>query len=113
MTVYSETVLVQGALRDYLTRLGWEVVNGGDALALAALGRTSEEEMFLRGPLEAALRRLNPWLTAALLKEAMNKLTAPIGLSGLLEANATRYDWALHGVEVKFRDARTGAVETK
>ena len=113
MTVYSENELVQGALRDYLTRLGWEVVNGGDALALAALGRTSEEEMFLRGPLEAALRRLNPWLTAPLLKEAMNKLTAPIGLSGLLEANATRYDWALHGVEVKFRDARTGAVETK
>lgn len=113
MGVYGENALVQGALREQLAGLGWEVVNGGDADALAALGRVSDEEMFLRVPVEAALRRLNPWLTAALLKETIAKLTAPIGLSGLLETNAERYDWALHGVEVKFRDARTGAMETK
>ena len=113
MNVYSENTLVQKALREQLVKLGWEVVNGGDAGALAALGRMSEEELFLRGPLEAALRRLNPWLTAPWLKEAVEKLTAPIGLSGLLETNAERYDWALHGVEVRFHDARTGAVETR
>ena len=113
MTEFSENALVQRALREQLAGLGWEVVNGGDAVALAALGRMSEEELFLRGPLEAALRRLNPWLTAPLLKEAVEKLTAPIGLSGLLETNAERYDWALHGVEVRFHDARTGAVETR
>ena len=113
MNVYSENTLVQKALREQLAKLDWEVVNGGDADALAALGRMSEEEMFLRGPLEDALRRLNPWLTTPLLKETIGKLTAPIGLSGLLETNAERYAWALHGVEVKFRDTKKGWEETR
>ncbi len=113
MGVYGENALVQGALREQLAGLGWEVADGGDAGALAALGRASEEEMFLRGPLEAALRGLNPWLTDSLLKEAVDKLTAPIGPEGLLAANAARYEWAREGVPVTWRDARTGAVETK
>ena len=113
MKVYSENVLVQGALREQLAGLGWEVVDGGDARALAALGRASDAELFLRGPLEGALRRLNPGVPEVALRQAAEKLTAPIGPSGLLEANAERYGWARDGVEVKYRDAAKGWEETR
>ena len=113
MNAYSENTMVQAALLEQLAALGWEVVSGGDAEALKALGRASEGEMVLRGPLEGALRRLNPWLTPPLLAQVVEKLTAPIGPSGLLEANAKRYAWARGGVPVTWRNARTGMDETR
>ena len=76
---------------DQLIRLGWDYVPGA---ALAE--REYYHDVVLVNRLEAALRRLNPWINAENLSKVMRELTHP-HQAGLME-----YNHALHGLLVNY-----------
>ena len=97
-----EELKVEQPAIEQLIKLGWQYVPGARLAPLAAgIGSQKAERHYYRdvvlvNRLEAALRRLNPWINAENLSKVMRELTHP-HQAGLME-----YNHALHGLLVNY-----------
>lgn len=101
----SEDAKVEQPAIDQLIKLGWSYV-AGDSLApaLASAGAKSEREFYrdvvLVNRLEAALRKLNPWLSDENLGKVMRELTHP-NHAALMEYNHAIYEMLVNYLSVE------------
>lgn len=91
---------------DQLTRLGWTYVPGADLAPVlpvdgAALGeRGYYREVVLSKRLEAAVLRLNPWISDENLRKVIREFTHP-NHAGLMEYNQSIYDLLVNYLSVE------------
>ena len=101
---YSENILVQESAGHLLEReLGWEVVFAYNTERLGesgTFGRRSYHEILLTRYVKQALTRLNPWLTARQVEEAMGKLQSRLSTASLMQINEEKYDLIRDGIPV-------------
>jgi type I restriction enzyme R subunit len=70
---------------DRLYEHGWETRSGHDVAPGAEGGRSSWDDLVLRGPLLAAMRRLNPAVPAEYLEQALAEIVAPASQDAIAE----------------------------
>ena len=110
---YSENILVQESAGNLLkNELGWDVQLAYNKEILGeggTFGRSSYHEILLVRYFRAALKRLNPWLTAAQVTEAEKKFTGHLSTASLLQINEEKYFLLRDGipVTVKRPDGKT------
>lgn len=101
---YSENVLVQDSAAALMKdELGWEVVYAYNKEILGengTLGRKSYHEIVLWRFFNAALKRLNPWITDAQLAEARQILSSYMSSESLLQINEEKYFLIRDGIPV-------------
>ena len=101
---YSENVLVQDSAAALMKdELGWEVVYAYNKEILGengTLGRKSYHEIVLWRYFNAALKRLNPWITDAQLTEARQMLSSYLSSESLLQINEEKYFLIRDGIQV-------------
>ena len=101
---YSENVLVQDSAAALMKdELGWEVVYAYNKEILGengTLGRKSYHEIVLWRYFNAALKRLNPWITDAQLAEARQILNSYLSSESLLQINEEKYFLIRDGIPV-------------
>ncbi len=101
---YSEDNLIQKSTAQFIEEeLGWKSITAWDAETLGAngtLGRQSYGEVLLVRHFEAALRDLNPWLTDAQTKEAVERMTEHLSSQTLMQINEKKYGYIRDGVPV-------------
>ena len=101
---YSENVLVQDSAAALMKdELGWEVVYAYNKEILGekgTLGRKSYHEIVLWRYFNAALKRLNPWITDAQLTEARQTLSSYLSSESLLQINEEKYFLIRDGIRV-------------
>ena len=113
---YSENILVQESAGNLLhDELGWNVKFAYNTEILGengTFGRKSYREILLVRYFHAALKKLNPWITADQLLEAQAVLEKRLSTASLLQINEEKYFLIRDGipVTVKRPDGRT---ETK
>lgn len=110
---YSENILVQGSAGDLLRdELGWQVEFAYNKEVLGengTFGRRDYREILLTRYFQAALKKLNPWITQAQITEAQNTLESYLSTSSLMQINEEKYFLIRDGipVTVKKPDGRT------
>jgi type I restriction enzyme R subunit len=111
---YGELLLVEQSAIDLLVELGWTHRNlyAETFGALGSEGRESEQQVFLRPRLRAALERLNPGLPADAYAQALALLTQDRSKQIAVNANRELYLLLKDGVKVSVPDAR-GALQTE
>lgn len=101
---YSENVLVQDSAAALMKdELGWEIVYAYNKEILGengTLGRKSFHEIVLWRYFNAALKRLNPWITDAQLAEARQILSSYLSSESLLQINEEKYFLIRDGIPV-------------
>lgn len=101
---YSENVLVQDSAAALMKdELEWEVVYAYNKEILGengTLGRKSYHEIVLWRYFNAALKRLNPWITDAQLVEARQILSSYLSSESLLQINEEKYFLIRDGIQV-------------
>ena len=101
---YSENVLVQDSAAALMKdELGWEVVYAYNKEILGengTLGRKNYHEIVLWRYFNAALKRLNPWITDAQLAEARQILSSYLSSESLLQINEEKYFLIRDGIQV-------------
>lgn len=91
---------------DQLTRLGWTYVPGADLAPVLPVDGTPEGErgyyrdVVLAKRLEAALVRLNPWISDENLRKVIREFTHP-NHAGLMEYNQSIYDLLVNYLSVE------------
>lgn len=104
---YSENILVQESAGDLLQHeLGWRVVFAYNEEKLGesgTFGRKSYKEVLLHRYFRKAIQKLNPWITLTQIDEAVQKFTATLSTSSLLQINEEKYDYIRKGVPVTFK----------
>ena len=93
---WNEAHLSENPAVAQLQRLGWNHV---PAEVLDA-ERASQREVILTARLEAALKKLNPWLSEDNLKKAVRTVTQ-VQSTGLLEASEKLYTWLTYGIALE------------
>ena len=101
---YSENVLVQDSAAALMKdELGWEVVYAYNKEILGengTLGRKNYHEIVLWRYFNAALKRLNPWITDAQLTEARQTLSSYLSSESLLQINEEKYFLIRDGIPI-------------
>ena len=101
---YSENVLVQDSAAALMKdELGWEVVYAYNKEILGengTLGRKDYHEIVLWRYFNAALKKLNPWITDAQLTEARQTLSSYLSSESLLQINEEKYFLIRDGIPV-------------
>ena len=101
---YSENVLVQDSAAALMKdELGWDVVYAYNKEILGengTLGRKSYHEIVLWRFFNAALKRLNPWITDEQLAEARQILSSYMSSESLLQINEEKYFLIRDGIPV-------------
>ena len=101
---YSENVLVQDSAAALMKdELGWEVVYAYNKEILGengTLGRKNYHEIVLWRYFNAALKRLNPWITDAQLAEARQILSSYMSSESLLQINEEKYFLIRDGIPI-------------
>ena len=104
---YSENILVQESAGDLLQHeLGWRVVFAYNEEKLGengTFGRTSYKEVLLHRYFREALQKLNPWITPTQIDEAVQKFTATLSTSSLLQINEEKYGFIRDGIPVSYK----------
>ena len=104
---YGENELVQGTAADILhDQLEWDVVYAHNSETFGEngmLGRMDAHEVILWREFRAALRRLNPWMTAAQIEEARKALETSLSTASALQVNEEKYFLIRDGVTVTER----------
>lgn len=113
---YSENILVQESVGNLLhDELGWDVKFAYNTEVLGengTFGRKSYKEILLLRYFRAALKRLNPWITADQLLEAQAILDKRLSTSSLLQINEEKYFLIRDGIPVTVKRP-DGKTETK
>ncbi len=103
MPFFTESVVEEAAL-EWLSGLGYSVVNGPDiAPGEPGQERSSYAQVVLEDRLEAKLSELNPSIPASALLEARKRLLAPVSQS-LLVNNRAFHKMLVEGVEVEYQE---------
>ena len=106
---YSETTLIQDSAGNLLqTELGWEVAYAFNTEKLGedgTFGRKSYREIILWRYFEAAVFRLNPWLTEDLYRDAVKKLDSHLASASLMQINEEKYALLRDGIPVMVKKA--------
>ena len=101
---YSKNILAQENAADLLQdELGWNTAYASDAEVLGeagTFGRGSTDETLLKRYFRYALRRLNPWITAAQLDQAQKALENCSQGASLLEVNQEKTRLLREGIPV-------------
>ena len=104
---YSENILVQESAGDLLqSELGWRVVFAYNQETLGesgTFGRTTYKEVLLYRYFREALQKLNPWITPTQIDEAVQKFTATLSTSSLLQINEEKYGFIRDGIPVSYK----------
>ena len=104
---YSENILVQESAGNFLRdELGWDVQFAYNTEVLGengTFGRKSYKEILLVRYFRAALKRLNPWITAAQTAEAQELLEERLSSASLLQVNEEKYFLIRDGIPVTVR----------
>ncbi len=113
---YSENILVQESAGNLLRdELGWDVKFAYNMEVLGdngTFGRKSYKEILLVRYFRAALKKLNPWITADQLLEAQAVLEKRLSTSSLLQTNEEKYFLIRDGIPVTVKRPN-GKTETK
>ena len=113
---YSENILVQESAGILLqNELGWDVKFAYNTEVLGdngTFGRKSYKEILLVRYFRAALKKLNPWITADQLLEAQAVLEKRLSTSSLLQINEEKYFLIRDGIPVTVKRP-DGKTETK
>ena len=106
---YSENMLIQDSAGHLLEReLGWTVALAYDSEELGkqgTFGRMSYREILLVRYFRQALERLNPWLTAAQMDEAQDKMESRLATASLMQINEEKYSLIRDGIPVTVKGA--------
>ena len=113
---YSENILVQESAGNLLRdELNWDVKFAYNTEVLGnsgTFGRKSYREILLVRYFHAALKKLNPWITADQLLEAQAVLEKRLSTSSLLQINEEKYFLIRDGIPVTVKRP-DGKTETK
>lgn len=113
---YSENILVQESAGHLLEdELGWHVELAYNTEVLGetgTFGRKSYKEILLVKYLKQALSKLNPWLTPALLEDAIKTFESHISSASLMQINEEKYRHIRDGIPVKVKKPN-GQIEEK
>ena len=113
---YSENVLVQESAGNLLhDELGWDVEFAYNKEVLGAsgtFGRKDYHEILLTRYFQAALKKLNLWMTQAQVDEAQKKLEAHLSTASLMQINEEKYFLIRDGIPVTVKKPG-GKTETR
>ena len=113
---YSENILVQESAGHLLeNELGWKVMLAYNTEVLGkngTLGRKSYKEILLVKYFKEALLRLNPWMTSALIEEALKTFEQHLSSASLMQINEEKYGYIKDGIPVKVKKSN-GQTEEK
>lgn len=113
---YSENILVQESAGHLLEdELGWRVELAYNTEVLGetgTFGRKSYKEILLVKYLKEALLKLNPWLTPALLEDAIKTFERHMSSASLTQINEEKYRHIRDGIPVKVKKPN-GQIEEK
>ena len=113
---YSENILVQESAGHLLEdELGWRVELAYNTEVLGetgTFGRKSYKEILLVKYLKEALLKLNPWLTPALLEDAIKTFESHMSSASLMQINEEKYRHIRDGIPVKVKKPN-GQIEEK
>lgn len=113
---YSENILVQESAGHLLEdELGWRVELAYNTEVLGetgTFGRKSYKEILLVKYLKEALLKLNPWLTPALLEDAIKTFESHMSSASLMQINEENYRHIRDGIPVKVKK-QNGQIEEK
>ena len=108
--INSEDRLVQATFSDHLERvLGWESIYAWEEEVFepdGTLGRADPKEAVLTRDLRAALERLNPYLPASAIEDAVREMTVYDVSRSMVQHNRDFYRLLRGGVPVEYRDAQ-------
>lgn len=110
---YSENILVQESAGDFLRdELHWDVAFAYNKETLGedgTFGRRSYREILLTRDFQAALKKLNPWMTQEHIEQAQRTLESRLSTASLMQINEEKYFLLRDGipVSVKTPDGRT------
>ena len=113
---YSENILVQGSAGDLLRdELGWQVEFAYNKEVLGengTFGRRDYHEILLTRYFQAALKKLNPWITQAQITEAQKTLEGYLSTASLMQINEEKYFLIRDGIPVTVKKPG-GRTETR
>lgn len=114
---YSENVLVQDSAADLMhDELGWDVVHAYNTEVLGengTLGRRDYHEIVLWRYFNAALKKLNPWITDPQIAEARQTLSSYLSSASLLQINEEKYFMIRDGIPVTMKKPNGKTEEKK
>ena len=114
---YSENVLVQDSAADLMhDELGWDVVYAYNTEVLGengTLGRRDYHEIVLWRYFNAALKKLNPWITDPQIAEAKQTLSSYLSSASLLQINEEKYFMIRDGIPVTVKKPNGKTEEKK
>ena len=114
---YSENVLVQDGAADLMhDELGWDVVYAYNTEVLGengTLGRRDYHEIVLWRYFNAALKKLNPWITDPQIAEARQNLSSYLSSASLLQINEEKYFMIRDGIPVTVKKPNGKTEEKK
>ncbi len=114
---YSENVLVQDSAADLMhDELGWDVVYAYNTEVLGekgTLGRKDYHEIVLWRYFNAALKKLNPWITDPQIAEARQTLSSYLSSASLLQINEEKYFMIRDGIPVTVKKPNGKTEEKK
>ena len=114
---YSENVLVQDSAADLMhDELGWDVVYAYNTEVLGengTLGRRDYHEIVLWRYFNAALKKLNPWITDPQIAEARQNLSSYLSSASLLQINEEKYFMIRDGIPVTVKKPNGKTEEKK
>ncbi len=114
---YSENVLVQDSAADLMhDELGWDVVYAYNTEVLGengTLGRKDYHEIVLWRYFNAALKKLNPWITDHQIAEARQTLSSYLSSASLLQINEEKYFMIRDGIPVTVKKPNGKTEEKK
>lgn len=112
---YSENILVQESAGHLLKDLGWRVEFAYNTEVLGengSFGRKSYKDILLVRYLKEALTKINPWMTPALVEDALKTFEQHLSTASLMQINEEKYGYIRDGVPVKVKKPN-GQVEEK
>ena len=113
---YSENILVQGSAGDLLRdELGWQVEFSYNKEVLGehgTFGRRDYHEILLTRYFQAALKKLNPWITQPQIAEAQKTLEGYLSTASLMQINEEKYFLIRDGIPVTVKKPG-GRTETR
>lgn len=112
---YSENILVQESAGHLLEELEWRVEFAYNTEVLGengTFGRKSYKDILLVRYFREALIRLNPWITAELVEDALKTFEQHLSTASLMQINEEKYGYIRDGIPVKVKKTN-GQIEKK
>lgn len=114
---YSENILVQESAGHLLEEeLGWRVELAYNTEVLGengTFGRKSYKEILLVKYFKEAIARLNPWMTSALIEDALKTFEHHMSSASLMQINEEKYGYIREGIPVKVKKPNGQAEEKR